>query len=87
LSRPPLGANQPFIHWVTTLQQPEREYNYLPTSSAEVKNEWSYTSTPVICFHGFAQGKFYFFLTLHPFPPTAHHTYIHYNVSTLQNTV
>ena len=30
----------------------EREVNHVPSSSAEVKNEWSYTSTPYICLHG-----------------------------------
>jgi hypothetical protein len=28
------------------LKRPERDVNYSPASSAEVKNEWSYTSTP-----------------------------------------
>ena len=30
----------------------EREVNHVPSSSAEVKNEWSYTSTPYTCLHG-----------------------------------
>jgi hypothetical protein len=32
------------------LSQLEREVNYSPTSSAEVKNEWSYTSVPPYAF-------------------------------------
>jgi len=30
----------------------EREADRSPPSSAEVKNEWSYTSIPLICLHG-----------------------------------
>jgi len=32
--------------------QPGREADHSPPSSAEVKNAWSYTSTPPICLHG-----------------------------------
>ena len=28
------------------LKRPERDVNYLPASSTEIKNKWSYTSTP-----------------------------------------
>jgi hypothetical protein len=31
---------------------PRAEVDHLPISSAEVKNEWNYTSTPSICLHG-----------------------------------
>jgi len=31
--------------------------NCLPLSSADVKNEWRYTSTPHICFHGVDREK------------------------------
>ena len=34
------------------VKRPGRETDHLPTSSSEVKNEWSYTSTPPICLHG-----------------------------------
>jgi hypothetical protein len=40
-----------------------RESNHLPASSAEVKNEWSYTSSPPICLHGVHRENFTF-LTL-----------------------
>jgi hypothetical protein len=36
----------------------EREVNHSPTSSAEVKNECSYTSTPAICFLNVNKEKF-----------------------------
>jgi len=36
----------------------EREVNHSPTSSAEVKNVWSYTSTPAIRFHNVNKEKF-----------------------------
>jgi len=29
-----------------------RDFDHLPLSSAKVKNEWSYTSTPPTCLHG-----------------------------------
>jgi len=43
------------LPWV---QQPWREVKL--TSSAEIKNEWSYTSTPPICLRD-AKGKFCLF--------------------------
>jgi hypothetical protein len=44
-------GSQPPIQWVPGAlslgaKRLEREADYLPPSSAEVKNEWSYTSTP-----------------------------------------
>jgi len=56
-SRPALGPIQlptesipgaPFLGF----KWPEHEAHHSPTSSAKIKNEWSYTSTPPICFHG-----------------------------------
>ena len=35
------------------------EGNHSPGSSVKGKNEWSYTSTPLICLHGMNMGKFY----------------------------
>jgi hypothetical protein len=34
------------------VKRPRREADHSPPSSAEVKNEWSYTSTPPIRLHG-----------------------------------
>jgi len=34
------------------IKRPDREADHPPPSSAEVKNAWSYTSTPIICIHG-----------------------------------
>jgi hypothetical protein len=38
-----------------------REVNHSPLSSAEVKNEWSCTSTPPICLPGVDMENFAFF--------------------------
>jgi hypothetical protein len=63
MSRPPLGSIQPpneCLPGVLSLEVkwPEREADHLPTSSAKVKNEWSYTSTPPICLHGMYRDNF-----------------------------
>jgi hypothetical protein len=34
------------------IQRPGREADHSPPSSAEVRNEWSYTSNPPIYLHG-----------------------------------
>jgi len=31
---------------------PEHEVDHSPPSSTIIKNAWSYTSTPLVCFHG-----------------------------------
>jgi hypothetical protein len=54
---PALGPTQPPIQWVPWalslgLKWPEREADHSPPSSAEVNNEWSYSSTPPIRLHG-----------------------------------
>jgi hypothetical protein len=50
-SRTVLGPTQPPIQWVLGAlslgaKRPGREADRSPASSAEVKNAWSYTSTP-----------------------------------------
>jgi hypothetical protein len=55
-SRPFLGPTQPPIQWVSRalslgVKWPGREADHSPPSSAEVKNVWSYTSTPPISLH------------------------------------
>jgi hypothetical protein len=45
------------IHWVTgdlstRIKRPWREVSDLPPSSSKVKNEWKYTSTLPLRFHG-----------------------------------
>jgi hypothetical protein len=52
-----LGPTQPPIQWVQGtlslgVKRPEREADHSPPSRAEVKNAWSYTSTPQITLHG-----------------------------------
>jgi hypothetical protein len=55
--RTALGPTQLPIQWVTGdlplgVKQPEREADHSPPYSAEVKNEWSYTSSPPIRLNG-----------------------------------
>jgi hypothetical protein len=56
-SRLALGPTQPPIQRVPGalslgVKRPGSEADHSPPSSAEVKNVWSYTSTPPGCFHG-----------------------------------
>jgi hypothetical protein len=44
-SRLPLGSLMKVNRW-------RREVSHSPPSNAEVKNDWSSTSTPTICLHG-----------------------------------
>jgi hypothetical protein len=51
------GPTQPPIQWVlgalsVGVKWSEREADHSLPSSADVKNAWSYTSTPAIYFHG-----------------------------------
>jgi hypothetical protein len=55
-SRLALGLTQPPIQWVPEapslgVKRPVGEADNSPPSSAEVKNAWSYTSTPPIRLH------------------------------------
>jgi hypothetical protein len=52
-----LGPTRPPIQWVAGalslgVKRPVREADHSPPSSAEVNNEWNYTSTPPIGLHG-----------------------------------
>jgi hypothetical protein len=54
-SRTALWLTQPHIQWVTgavslRVKRPGRKADHSPPSSAEVKNAWSYTSTPQYVF-------------------------------------
>jgi hypothetical protein len=42
----------PHPHHFTGIKLPRREVNHSPPSITELKNAWSYTSAPPICFHG-----------------------------------
>jgi hypothetical protein len=47
-------ASYPWVPGALSLgvKQLVREADHSPPSSAEVKNVWSYTSTPPVCLHG-----------------------------------
>jgi len=45
-SRPALGSTQLPIQWVPGLKRLGRKADHSSPSSAEVKNEWIYASTP-----------------------------------------
>jgi hypothetical protein len=51
-SRLSLGHTQPPIQWMPAffpcVMRPGREVNHSPLSSDEVKNKWSYSSSPLI---------------------------------------
>jgi hypothetical protein len=56
-SRTALGSTQRPIQWVPGalslgVKRPVREADHSPTSNAEVKNAWSYTSIPPVRLHG-----------------------------------
>jgi len=44
------------------VNQPESEADYSPPSNAQVKNAWSYTSTPPLSIHGMERIKEYVFM-------------------------
>ena len=46
----------------TGAKRSRHEIYHSPVSSAELKNEWSYTSTPPICLHDAARHNFTFYL-------------------------
>ena len=45
------GPAQPLFWWTLGVKKPGNEADHSPLSSAEVKNEWSYTSTTPTCLH------------------------------------
>jgi hypothetical protein len=57
VSRPALGPTQPHIQWVLGalslgVKRQEREADHSPPRTSEVKNAWSYTSSPPIHLNG-----------------------------------
>jgi hypothetical protein len=73
VSRPALGTNQPPIQWIPgvpnlVVKRQGIEATHSPPSNAELKNAWSYTSTPHYAFMSWcsvkkkAQGQLYIYL-------------------------
>jgi hypothetical protein len=63
-SRPALGPTQTPIQCVRGalspgIKRPVREADYSPPTSAEVKNAWNYTSTPLYVFMAWCLNKRY----------------------------
>jgi len=70
MSRVALASMQPPTQFIPraqsiTAKQLGHEAIHLPPSHFNIKNEWSYTSTPSICCHGTDRGDFTF--NLYPF--------------------
>jgi hypothetical protein len=75
-SRTALGPTQPPIQWVPgalslRVKWPGCEANHSPPSSAEVKNAWSYTSTPQYVFMAWCLVKHRDNFTFLPLPSPA----------------
>jgi len=73
ISRPTLGPIQTSIQLVPGIlsprvKHPEQEVDRYAPSSAEVKNECCYTSTPPVCCHGVDRDNFTFILFFHWYP-------------------
>jgi len=66
-SGPALGPTKPPIQWIPAffpgVKRPKRFVDHCSLSSAEVKNEWRYTSIPVSCLHDVDSHGFTFVLT------------------------
>jgi hypothetical protein len=66
---PALGPIQPlvqFVHGFFLSLGVERlgcEVDHSPARTADIKNEWSYTSAPPVCLNGVYRGKFGFICT------------------------
>ena len=58
-SRPAAGLSQPPIQSVREVLCPEAKCDYLPPSSAQVKNEWSSNSIPLKTFMTYVNYIFY----------------------------
>ena len=59
---PPILLFNWYLGSVSGIKRTKCEFN--PPSSAEIKNEWSYTSIPPICPHGVDINKFYIYISL-----------------------
>jgi hypothetical protein len=49
-SRPIMGLNQPPTQRVPRVKEPDHEADHSPPTGAEIKNTWTYTSTPPYIF-------------------------------------
>jgi hypothetical protein len=65
----------------TNLKQLHCAVKHTPPSSAKVKNEWSYTSTPAVCLHGVDREEVYI-LSLTNFMTLKYSPFLHGNENT-----
>jgi hypothetical protein len=51
-----VGPTQSPVYWIPgflpCVKWPGREVDHAPSSSSDIKNEWSYTSAPPVCLQG-----------------------------------
>jgi hypothetical protein len=60
-NRPERLCRRPSLIWAPGfpgIKWPKREFDHSPPSSAEVKNEWSYASTPPVRLRGVERDNF-----------------------------
>jgi len=61
---PPSLSFNVYWRYFPVVKRSGREVNYSPPSSAEVEDEWSYSSTPHTCLHSVDRDKFAFYVLL-----------------------
>jgi hypothetical protein len=54
-------------HFMLVVKWAKCECHHVPPSTAEVKNEWIYTSNPAVCLHGVYRDNCTFIFTFSPF--------------------
>ena len=59
-----VGVQASYRGSFSRVKRPAREIDYFNPSSAEVKNEWSYTSAPPICLH-VVNRQLYFYVCMY----------------------
>jgi len=53
------GSLSGYLRFFFGVKRPEHDGDNWPSSNAEVKNEWSYTSSPTVCLHGLDRKNVY----------------------------
>jgi hypothetical protein len=82
-----MGTSGLAVPWIPEVKRPGRKINYSRPSSAEVKSEWSYTSTPPTCRHGVDRENFTFTLHGNQFIPVRRRVLLSNTVEIIWNYV